>query len=136
MPDAETMPEVLFTLPASIGGEDGISFLERMGRTWAVVCSRNIVGMECLMLVMKEVKALRVTQAQACVSAHTAPARDRLMDIGWSSWLSEVSNEVAARGGESIGLRHLMISIGSGGPCYEFICRGFYVEDSVLSVLS
>jgi hypothetical protein len=119
------MPRVLFTLPAP-AGNSGISFLERYGRGWAVVCSWDVAGLECLVMEMKEVKALRWTHAAARETDDPAAATGRLVDVGWTGWLAETADALARQNGEPIGLRHLMLSV-ENGPRYEFICRGFAV---------
>jgi hypothetical protein len=127
MPKVAATSEVLWTLPLPPGTAGGISFLERYGRAWAVVCSWDQPGLECLILRVHGVKALRLTEAQACAPEQAALAAGRIVDVGWSDWLGEVADELARRGGEPIGLRHLMVAPGDG-PCYEFLCRGFSVE--------
>ena len=63
-------------------------------------------------------------------------AYDKIVDLGETSWLTEVKNQLRRYGdlvlsspshGPLEQLAHLMINF-DDGPCYEFICRSFRFE--------
>lgn len=64
-------------------------------------------------------------------------AYDKIVDLGETSWLAEVRNQLRQCGEEALTsfsytlpdqLSHLMINF-DDGPCYEFICESFQVEE-------
>jgi hypothetical protein len=78
-------------------------------------------------LVLDGVEAYKVTYFKARGEA-TSAAYDEMIDCGATEWLRENRENLRANGGDSKGLRHLMINF-DDGPAYEFICRSFAVKD-------
>jgi nicotinamidase-related amidase len=53
---------------------------------------------------------------------------DRLSDLGRTQWLDGIRQQLSRFGDDVQALRHLMIYF-DDGPCYEFICRSFKIEE-------
>ncbi len=54
-------------------------------------------------------------------------AYDRLVDLGPSAWLQEVTSQLLKHRSPVDGLRHLAINF-DDGPAYEVLCRSFLIE--------
>jgi hypothetical protein len=79
-----------------------------------------------VVLVFEGTEAFRCTYYNA-MSQAALGAYDNLKDVGPSHWLSEIEANLAFHRAEHEDLRHMMITF-DDGPCYEFICRRFRVE--------
>jgi hypothetical protein len=53
---------------------------------------------------------------------------DKLSDLGQMPWLDRIREQVSIFGNEVEAIRHFMIYF-DDGPCYEFICRSFTIEE-------
>lgn len=83
-------------------------------------------GGEVVALVFEGVEAFRVTYDRAR-GDWMLEAYDRLVDLGQTSWLSEISGNLTQHGADAAGLAHLIINF-DDGPCYEVICRSHRLE--------
>jgi len=72
------------------------------------------------------VESYKATFYRAC-TVEMRDAYDRVVDLGATAWLDEVSSELSQHGADRSGLQHLMIYF-DDGPCYEFVCRSFSAE--------
>ena len=70
------------------------------------------------------VETYKATFDKACSPEMVRAAYDRVVDLGATSWLREVSSELARHNANISSLQHLMIYF-DDGPCYEFVCRSF-----------
>lgn len=77
-------------------------------------------------LLFQGVEAFKCTYYRAR-DASMREAYDKLVDRGPSAWLEEMRGNLKKNGGESKGLRHLMINF-DDGPAYEVVCRSYRVE--------
>jgi hypothetical protein len=77
-------------------------------------------------LVFEHVEAFKVTYYHARSTA-MLDAYDRLVDLGHTNWLIEISANLDGHGESPIGLLHLMINF-DHGPCYETVCRSHRLE--------
>lgn len=77
---------------------------------------------------LEGVEAYRCTYLPALSAEMINTAYGRLINLGATSWLKEISNQVhaywAERKRSPHTLSHLMICF-DDGPCYEFICSSF-----------
>lgn len=78
-------------------------------------------------LSFERVEAFKCTYHYAC-TVEMVETYDRLTDLGETGWLDSVRRQLSGTGEDVDSLRHLMIYF-DDGPCYEFICRGFRVEE-------
>ena len=78
-------------------------------------------GVEVVALVFERVEAFKVTYDRAR-GDWMLEAYDRLVDLGQTSWLGELSANLKQHGTDATGLAHLIINF-DDGPCYEVICR-------------
>jgi hypothetical protein len=120
---------IKWTLPvpstALLGG--GPVFRKRPGREIAIEYAyEDDDGERQETLVFQGVEAFRCRYRTAlgreCVEAY-----DTLDDRGSTPWLDEIRGDVSMHGENATGLMHLMITF-DGGPCYEFVCRGFRID--------
>ena len=85
-------------------------------------------GIRRIALVFDGVEAYKTTYYHAR-GPETLEAYDRLVSLGATSWLAEISACLERYGDSLAGLEHLMIDF-DDGPCYEMICRGHHLERS------
>jgi hypothetical protein len=136
--EVKIMAQTLWTLPvptnALLGG--GVAFKKLLGRTCALLCeyeddNDNVVYLK---LLFEGVEAFRCTYMTACTLYMIETAYDEVADLGSTQWLNDVKVQSAKHYekyyGQAIELRHLMIYFGDG-PCYEFICQSFRIEESM-----
>lgn len=83
-------------------------------------------GVDVVALVFEGVEAFRVTYDRAR-GDWMLEAYVRLVDLGQTSWLSEISGNLTQHGADAAGLAHLIINF-DDGPCYEVICRSHRLE--------
>jgi hypothetical protein len=128
------MTQIVWILPVpSTALLHGCVFEKRTGRTCALLCdyeddSDNIV---LLQLLFDGVEAFKCTYQGACTPETIKTAYDKVVDVGASEWLSAVIRQLVNNGAQNTEqLRHLMIYL-DDGPCYEFICRTFRVEERI-----
>jgi len=124
------MTKILWELPfpSSGGGKKLISELPK--RNLAVTVQGDEAGVR---VVFEQVEAYKCTYYFA-LTDEMLIAYDRIVDLGETNWLTEVRNRLRGHG-ESLSspsgppdrLLHLMINF-DDGPCYEFICQNFHVE--------
>jgi hypothetical protein len=103
---------------------------KRLGREVALVLKyeQETDGTDILVsLVFDGTEAFRCTYYNA-IGQSASSAYNRLSDVGASPWLSEVKSNLAFHQADLEGLTHMMIMF-DDGPCYEFICRTFRVEE-------
>jgi hypothetical protein len=77
-------------------------------------------------LVLEGVEAYKVTYYKA-MSPTAIDAYGRLIDVGSSEWLAEITTNLSKGKMHVGGIRHCMITL-DDGPSYEFICKSFRVE--------
>jgi hypothetical protein len=75
-------------------------------------------------LVFAGVEAFACTYYRAR-AAWMLEAYDRIIDCGRTSWLRDVSENLKD---DTLRLQHLAINF-DDGPCYEFVCTGFRMEE-------
>jgi hypothetical protein len=102
-----------------------VVFQKLAGRSCALACDDDEGGP--VRLVFEGVEAFKCTYYRAC-TLEMVEAYDRLTDLGPTRWLDSIRQQLSGFGGDVAALRHLMIYF-DDGPCYEFICRGFRVEE-------
>ena len=76
-------------------------------------------------LVFDRIESFKCTHYKAC-SLEMIEAYDKVVDVGKSSWLSEVKQNLSYVEENFNDLKHLRIYF-DDGHCYEFICRSFEV---------
>ena len=76
-------------------------------------------------LIFDGVESFKCTYFKAN-SLEMIEAYDKVVDVGNSAWLSEISHNLSESKVDSENLKHLRIYF-DDGPCYEFICRTFEV---------
>ncbi len=87
----------------------------------------NIVSLK---LLFDGVEAFKCTYQGACTPEMIRSAYDKVVNMDRSEWLSAVTGQLVDFGVQDVGqLKHLAIYL-DDGPCYEFICRTFRVEQS------
>lgn len=130
------MAQTLWTLPvASTALLNGTTFQKLSRRACALLCdyeddSDKVVSLK---LLFDGVEAFKCTYQGACTPEMIRDCYDKVVDAGASEWLRSVQGQLISYGSQSVNeLRHLMIYF-DDGPCYEFICRTFHVEEVVLS---
>ena len=85
-------------------------------------------------LVFEGVEAFKCTYQDACTPEMIEDSYDKAVDVGPSEWLRSVQGQLISYGSQSVDeLKHLMIYF-DDGPCYEFICQAFRVEEHQLQV--
>ena len=119
------MPEVVWTLPFPSSGLSGVGFQNLLGRSCALTCDDG--ENSPVRVVFEGVEAFKCTYHNAC-TLEMIETYDRLTDLGRTQWLDAIRQQLASFGNDVNSLRHLMIYF-DDGPCYEFICRGFRVEE-------
>jgi hypothetical protein len=121
----DVLSEVVWKLPFPSSGLSGVYFQMLLGRSCALVCDDD--ENSPVRIVFDGVEAFKCTYHNSC-TVEMVETYDRLSDLGRTPWLDSVRRQLS-RSGETVeALRHLMIYF-DDGPCYEFICRGFRVED-------
>jgi hypothetical protein len=85
------------------------------------------VNEQTVRLVFQGVEAYKVTYYNAVPTA-VLEAYNRLIDLGRTAWLDEISGNLKRRGENPVGLVHLMITF-DDGPCYEVICRSHRIQE-------
>lgn len=118
------MPDVLYPLPYP-SGEGEFSLVDHEGRTCVLLCYWEALAANAIAIIFKSLQAYRCTYDEACSLDQFRTGTDQLIDMGVTSWLKEIRESVAD--GEA--LRHMMICL-EDGPCYEFICTGFEIEEA------
>lgn len=126
------MTQTLWTLPvASTALLSESSFEKLPGRVCALSSeyedeNDNVVG---LRLLFEGVEVFKCTYHAACTREMIETAYDKVVDLGETAWSAAVQEQLAGHGPEAAGLKHLMIYF-DDGPCYEFLCRSFRVEET------
>ena len=129
------MSKILWTLPfPSSSGNTTFAVLPK--RDAAVIAEGDDErGTITLRIIFEKVEAYKCTHYMAR-APEMRIAYDKIVDLGETSWLTEVKNQLRKLGdlvlsspshGPLEELAHLMINF-DDGPCYEFICRHFRVE--------
>jgi hypothetical protein len=127
------MTKTLWTLPypSSWGGDNHVSHLGR--RNLALMIEGDDVTGD-LQIVFEQVEAYKCTFLFAMTSEMNI-AYDKLVDLGETSWLTEARDRMlecgeglSAPSGPPDQLLHLMFTF-DDGPCYEFLCQKFHVEE-------
>lgn len=127
------MNQIIWTLPvASTALLHGCAFEKLLRRACALTCEYEDEDdkVVSLKLLFDGVEAFKCTYMEACTPEMIRTSYDKVVDLGSSEWLSAVREQVASYGNRKVEeLRHLMIYL-DDGPCYEFICRTFRVDES------
>lgn len=129
------MSNILWTLPfPSSSGNTTFAALPK--RDAAIIAEGDDDGEAItLRIVFEKVEAFKCTHYRAR-TPEMRIAYDKIVDLGETSWLTEVRNQLRQNGdpvessaspGTLKKLAHLMINF-DDGPCYEFICRSYRVE--------
>ena len=127
------MAQTLWTLPvASTALLQGSIFQKLPKRTCALLCeyeddSDKVISLK---LLFDGVEAFKCTYHGACTAEVVRMAYDRVVDAGSTDWLASVQNQLLSYGSRGVEeLKHLTVYF-DDGPCYEFICRVFRVEET------
>ena len=130
------MAQTLWTLPvASTALLNGTTFQKLPRRACALLCEYedDNDGIVSLKLMFEGVEAFKSTYQGACTPEMIRNSYDKVVDVGSSEWLRSVQGQLVSYGSQSVDeLKHLMIYF-DDGPCYEFICRAFSIEEYVSS---
>ncbi len=107
---------------------NGVKFSELLGRKCSLEYSYE--GAEDFSaifenLIFDGVESFKCTYYRSC-SLEMIEAYDKVIDVGNSSWLSEIKQNLLQAGENAESLKHLRIYF-DDGPCYEFVCRSFEV---------
>ena len=122
--ETDFMPTELFKLPFPSSGRSHEEFRELDGRQCLLACHYAADGSKAVNLLFDGIEAYKGTLYRACTVEMIRVANDRVVDLGPTPWLEEVSTQLSKHGEDNSGLRHLMFYF-DDGPCYEFICRSF-----------
>lgn len=125
------MVKTLWQLPVPSTSllEDGPAFEKRVRREIALRLSYETdEGVEVVVLVFEAVEAFKVTYYCARGDWMLA-AYDRLVDLGQTPWVRELTDNLERHGLDPGGLNHLMINF-DDGPCYEVVCRSHRLESA------
>lgn len=126
------MAETIWTLPVpSTALLRAPAFQKQLGRTCALSSEYeddddNVVSLKML---FEGVEAFKCTYYMAC-TIDMIDAYDIVVDLGSTEWLTQIESELVSSHENATGLRHLRTYF-DDGPCYEFICRSFRVEENV-----
>ena len=127
------MKQTIWTLPVpSTALLQGSTFhkLPRRGCVLSCEYEGDDDQVVSLKLLFEDVQAFKCTYEKACTAEMISTAYDKVVDLGSSEWLTAVREQLASFGVENVeGVKHLIIYL-DGGPCYEFLCRNFRVEES------
>ncbi len=118
----------LWKLPEPSSGRVRVEFNQPGGRECFVDCLFDPDGRDTYRLRFEGVESYKATFFEAC-TIEMGDAYDRVVDLGATPWLNEVSSELSRQGAANSGLQHLMIYF-DDGPCYEFICRSFEAREN------
>ena len=128
--------QTVWTLPvASTALLHGTTLQKLPRRATAVLCEYedNSDRVVSLKLLLEGVEVFKCTYQGACTPEMIRNSYDKVVDVGSSAWLSSVRGQLISYGSQNVDeLKHLMIYL-DDGPCYEFICRAFRVEEAVSS---
>jgi hypothetical protein len=113
------MAEVVWILPFPSSGLSSVNFQKLAGRSCSLSCQHDDYGI--VPIIFDGVEAFKCT-------VEMIETYDKLTDLGVTPWLSSTQQRLSESDGEWRSLHHLMIYL-DDGPCYEFICRGFRVEN-------
>lgn len=129
------MSLILWTLPVpSTSLLRGVSFQELLGRTCGLTCEYEDEkgNIKSIRLLFEHVLAFKCTYLNACTPEMVEMAYDKVVSLGSTEWLATVrgqANSYAVCYKQEVAeLKHLMIYF-DDGPCYEFICQSFNVEE-------
>jgi hypothetical protein len=130
------MSKILWTLPfPSSSGNTWFSQFPKLNSAVIVEGCDEEGETITLRIVFEKVEAYKCTYYMA-LTPEMQIAYDKIVDLGETSWLTKVKNQLRRFGdlvlsspshGPLDQLAHLMINF-DDGPCYEFICRNFRVE--------
>lgn len=125
------MAQSLWTLPVpSTALLSEVKFQVLPSRACALLCeyedeNDNVVSVK---IHFGGVEAFKCTYHTACSVQMIDLAYDRVVDLGVSDWSTEIRTKLVSSGKDVSELRHLIIYF-DDGPCYEFICCSFKVEE-------
>ena len=126
------MAETIWTLPVpSTALLSSPAFQKLLGRTCALASEYeddddNVVSLKML---FEGVEAFKCTYYRAC-TIDMIRAYDIVVDLGSTEWLTQIESQLVDSHEDAKGLRHLRTYF-DDGPCYEFICRSFRVEENI-----
>lgn len=126
------MAETIWTLPVpSTALLSDPVFQKLPGRTCALAAEYeddddNVVSLKML---FEGVEAFKCTYYRAC-TIDMIDAYDIVVDLGSTEWLTQIESQLVSSHENASGLRHLRTYF-DDGPCYEFICRSFRVEENI-----
>lgn len=129
------MAQTLWTLPvASTALLNGITFQKVLRRGCALLCEyEDDSEVVSIKLLFESVEAFKCTYQGACTPEMIRNSYDKVVDVGSSEWLRSVQGQLVSYGSQGVDeLKHLMIYF-DDGPCYEFICRAFRLEEAISS---
>ena len=118
----------LWKLPGPSSGCAGVEFHQLGGRECLLSCIFDLDGSDTFHMTFAGVESYKATFYMAC-TIQMRDAYDRIVELGPTPWLEEVSAQLSRSGEDNSGLQHLMIYF-DDGPCYEFICRSFQTAHS------
>jgi hypothetical protein len=116
----------------SSGLTQGPSVEMRGKRTIAILLASEDASQDdgrekAIAIVFCETEAFKITYRSAQPEWMLC-AYDRLVDLGETKWLNDIRDELRRRGIRDETVRHLMINF-DDGPSFEFVCRGYTIEE-------
>jgi hypothetical protein len=125
------MAKTLWTLPVpSTALLSDVSFQPLPNRACALLCEYEGEddSVMSLKLLFGGVEAFKCTYQSACRPDMIEAAYDKVVDVGPTEWLATIQEQLVRWGAETGEVKHL-ITYYDDGPCYEFICRSFRIEE-------
>jgi hypothetical protein len=125
------MSEVLWKLPVPATALLEDATLETISKqVYALMCRYEGIHDDIVTLNLRfhGVEAHRTTPWKSVTSEMITTAYAKLVRIEPSDWLAAVKRKLIGSKSNSDDLEHLMIYF-DDGPCYEFICQSFSVEE-------
>jgi hypothetical protein len=124
------MMNVLWKMPVSLDSLTGVSGLrELMGRSCLLVLATKEDDGGDIQIVFEGVEAYKVTFYHARCSLSTEVSFGELVDRGETDWLNGIK-KCMIPGLDRPGKLYDLAFDSSDGPCYEFICRSYKIEDT------
>jgi hypothetical protein len=124
------MKNVLWRMPVCSSGLTGVSGFRQIARRECllVIATKENDGGD-LQIIFEGVEAYRATYYNARSLEMVRASYDELVDLGDTDWLHEINKRMTPGIDRSGKLYNLLINF-DDGPCYEFICRSYRVEDT------
>jgi hypothetical protein len=119
------MADIVWQLPFPSSSLASVDFQKLAGRSCVLSCRHDDYGL--VRVIFDGVEAFKCTYHLPC-TVDMIETYDKLTDLGVTLWLSSIQQQLSENGSDGRTLHHLMIYF-DDGPCYEFICRSYRVEN-------